>query len=518
MRVTVVALGALLVASCSPKKAVVAFPAGFLWGVSTAPEQSEGRNTTNDWYVYEGMGKVPPVGLADDMVDLYDTDFANAASMGATAFRLGFEWGRLMPKQPADPANPIEADLDAGALAYYRAVVASLKAHGLTPVVTLTHYTLPIWVDNPAAYDAQSNTYSDGSFGAWTSAKTVTAFAGYAGLMAREFGGDVTYWLTENEPEVDIVAAYMAGLWPPGFTHLSLTDQTLPGGVGVAGVLQNMIAGHAAAYHAIKAAQPTAKVSLAHNSIAFEPNSQRAIDVAATSRVTTLYDFVYLDAATSGDFDTSLVGQGPVVHHPEWAGTLDFIGVNYYNHDFVVNSPGLLSPLDAVPCDPVIEAALGGLAQDLGCPQDTAPEPEGFTKILTLYHQRYGLPILVTENGGHSSAPEGKASYLVQNLLALHDAIAQGVAVIGYSFWTLNDDYEWADGYKDHYGLYGFAGFGEGPDGGAPVEADGGLWAPGLGTDFTRVPYQAGVDAYAAIARSGTIPQALIAEYAPDGG
>jgi beta-glucosidase len=511
------AWSALLLVACSGRP-TVAFPPGFLWGVSTAAEQSEGNNTTNDWYAYESIGKVPPVGLADNMYVEFDTDSANARAISANAFRFTFEWARFMPTKPADPAQATQADLDAATVAHYHAVIASLKAHGLTPVVTLTHYTLPVWVDNPAAYDSQTNSYTDGSWGGWISPLTGPAFAAYAGLMAQEYGGDVTYWLTENEPEVDLVAGYMAGIWPPGFIDLSLTDKSLPGGVGVSDVLQNMIAGHAAAYHAIKAAEPNAKVSLAHNSIAFEPYTQSAPNVAATSRVQFLYDFLYLDAAKTGGFDTSLIGQGPVEQHPDWANTLDFVGVNYYAHDYVVSSLGLLSPLNAVPCDPVLAGNTGGLLQDLGCPSQTAPEPVGMTDLLTLYLKRYGLPILITENGGNFPASGGKAGYLVQNLVALHQAITQGVTVIGYSYWTLNDDYEWADGYKDHYGLYGVTGFTAGPDGGLPVGVDGGPWEPGPATDFSRVPYEEATSVYAAIADAGAISNSLIVEYVPDGG
>lgn len=512
-------LGVCAACPSSSKAPPIAFPPHFLWGVSTAAEQSEGGNTGNDWYAFEGMGRVPPVGLADDMYDLYDTDSANAQSIGANAFRLTLEWARLMPTAPQNPASPTEADLDPAAVAHYDAVLASLKAHGLTPIVTLTHYTLPIRIDNPASYDAGSNVFTDGSPGGWLSASTVAAFAGFAGLMAQEFGSQVTYWITENEPEVDLITGYLAGYFPPGLTDLSLTATTLPGDAGVSSVLQNMIAGHAAAYKAIKAIEPSAKVSIAHNSIAFEPQVQTTAFIAATQRVQFLYDFAYLDAVTKGTFDTSLVGQGPVVQHPEWAGTLDFIGVNYYAQDLVIYSQGLLSPLDALPCDPAIAGAgaIASLLSSLGCPAATPPEAPGLTAVVTSYQQRYGLPILITENGANTSDPDAKAAYIVQNLMALHDAIDAGATVIGYSYWTLNEDYEWAHGYDQAFGLFEVAGLVT-SDGGIPSFSDGGLWAPSTGTDFTRSPHHPATDVYLQIANSGVISPALVAQYAGDGG
>ncbi|HUB09278.1 MAG TPA: family 1 glycosylhydrolase [Myxococcales bacterium] len=510
---------AALLVSCTsaPRSVSITFPKGFLWSVSTAAEQSEGNNTTNDWYAFEGMGRVPPVGLADDMYDLYDEDFATARSMGCNAFRLTLEWARFFPKAPADPAHPTAAEMDQTAVAHYQAVLASLQKHGLTPLVTLTHYTLPVWVDNPAAYDGGVNAFTDSSLGGWTNPATAVAFGAFAGLMAQTYGTQVTYWLTENEPEVDVIGGYLAGVLPPGLSDISLTEPSLPGDAGISGVIQNMIAGHADAYHAIKAAEPNAMVSIAHNTIAFDPITQNTGNVEAAQRVQALYDHLYLDAVTTGVYDTGLVGAGDAgVAHADWAQTLDYIGVNYYNHDAVVAQDGFLAPLNAVPCDPSFEQGLPGVLQNLGCPAQGLPEAPGFTAVLVDYAQRYGLPILVTENGGGGASGTGKAAYLVQNLLALHEALDAGVNVIGYSYWTLNRDYEWASGYDQSYGLYDVAGF-KGPDGGLPPGSDGGPWAPSASTDETRVPLSPAPGVYAAIIDGGLTP-ALLAEYPPDGG
>ena len=505
--------------SSSPKgPPPITFSKGFLWSVSTAAQQSEGNLTTTDWYVFEGMGRVPPVGLADDMYDLYDEDFATAQSLGCNAFRLTFEWARFFPKAPADPAHPTAAEMDPGAVAHYQAVLASLAKHGLTPLVTLTHYTLPIWVDDPAAYDGGVNAFTDGSLGGWISPQTAVAFGAFAGLMAQQYGSQVKYWMTENEPEVDLIGGYLAGILPPGLQDLSLTAPMLPGNVILSDVLQNMIAGHADAYHAIHAAEPDAQVSLAHNTVAFTPVTQNVANVQAAQRVQTLYDHVYLDAVTSGNFDTSLVGAGPNVAHADWASTLDWIGVNYYTQDAVVAQDNFLSPVNAVPCDPSFEQGLPGLLQGLGCPAAPLPEAPGFTSVLLDYTQRYHLPILVTENGAGQGTGTDMASYLVRNILAMHDAMDAGANVIGYSYWTLNRDYEWAHGYDQDYGLYAVQGFElPYPDGGLPPLPDGGEWCPSAATDETRVPLSPAPEVYAAIIDAGITP-ALLAEYPPDGG
>jgi len=327
------------------------FPAGFQWGVSISAEESEGNNTANDWYAFERMGSVPPAGMAQNFYNLYDTDFANAESLHLNSFQMTIEWARIVPNAPNDPSNLTAADIDSNEVAHYHAVLADLIAHHMTPVVTLTHYTLPIWVDNPAAYDGTTDSFTDKSLGGWTNPATGQALAGYATFLAKEFGSQVHWWLTEDEPEDDLLCGYMTSTFPPGIFDLSLTDKTLPNGASATDVFQNMVAGHALAYRAIHAVDASAHVSFAHNSLIFVPSDANTDTAQALTRLDHLYNLVFLDALTTGQFDTSLVGTGPMVSHPEWAGSLDFVGVNYYDTNYVVSAQGFLPPLNALPCN-----------------------------------------------------------------------------------------------------------------------------------------------------------------------
>ncbi|MHB1844305.1 MAG: family 1 glycosylhydrolase [Deltaproteobacteria bacterium] len=497
-----------------------AFPPGFQWSVSASAEESEGRNLTNDWHVFDQLGKAPPAGWAQDAYDYYDTDFANAQAMQLNAFQMTIEWARLFPRPPKDPSKPLRSDADPIELAHYHAVLDDLVRRGLTPTITVTHYTLPTWVDNPKAFDMTNKVITDSSYGGWTSSKTAIALGGYAGFLATEFGSQVSWWLTEDEPVVDLLAGYMVGSFPPGLTNLDLTSPNLPNGASSITVLRNMIAGHALAYRAIHAVQPKAMVSFAKNSLWLVPvDPTNADDVAATARVDHLYNLLFLDALTTGQFDTGLVGTGPMEAHPEWAGSLDFIGVNYYDTNYVIPQPGLLAPLDALPCNSNFSATL---LQALGCPAGSPSDISGMAPIALEYWNRYHLPLYVTENG-HIELPEAKARDLVQTLVQLHDAMAQGAKVLGYSYWTLNYDYEWNDGYTQNMGIYTIAGFGgllvPGADGGLPTLSDGGVWAPGPDTDFTRLPLHPIVDVYGEIASQNAIAPTLVQIYHPtDGG
>jgi len=490
------------------------FPAGFQWGVSISAEESEGNNLTNDWHAFEMMGSVPPAGMAQNFYNLYDTDFANCESLHLNSFQMTIEWARIVPKMPADPTKLTAADIDQNEVAHYHRVLDDLIAHHLNPVVTVTHYTFPIWFDNPAAYDATKNTFTDGSLGGFTNYVAAQALGAYAGFLAQEFGSQVTWWLSEDEPEDDLFTGYMTGTFPPGLTDLSLTDPSLPNGASATTVMENMIAAHALAYRAIHAVQPNAHVSFAHNSLIFAPLNNDADTESALTRLDHIYNLVFLDALTTGEFDTSLVGAGPSVSHPEWANSLDFVGVNYYDTNWVVSAPGFLSPLNALPCNGNFPDFL---LSAYGCPLTNPPEIAGMTQILVKYAQRYNLPLFITENGTIAT-PERKAIFLVQVLKALHAAILQGANVVGYSFWTLNYDYEWNDGYSQDMGLFNIVGY-FGPDGGLPAPGlDAAVWSPDPSTNFTRVPLHPVVDIYGSVAGTNTLSGTWLATYATDGG
>jgi beta-glucosidase/6-phospho-beta-glucosidase/beta-galactosidase len=503
----------IVAVSCTESKkgtSPINFPKGFLWGVATAAEQSEGGNTQNDWYVWEQMGKTPPVGLADNFYDpaWYNTDINTVKSMGMNAFRLTFEWSRIVPNKPADIYAPLTmSDVDMNAVNHYHNVIDAMISSGLTPVVTLTHYTVPQWADNPAAYDKTSNSFTDGSLGGWTNTATAYAFANYAGFMAQEFSTTVKYWLTENEPVADVLLGYIAGQYPPGFSIITnLTAATMPFSASVVTVMKNMIMGHALAYHAIHASEPDAMVSFAKNSIFTSAIPGNAASARAADAFNHAYNLTYLDALTTGIFDTGLTGTTFTEVHNDWANTLDYIGVNFYSNDYVVPAPaGVLVPINALPCDPAI-GSIGIPLSSLGCPAENPSETQGLTGMLLEYEQRYHLPILITENGDNSNVPLEKTKYIVQNTMAVHDAINHGAEMIGYLYWTLNYDYEWTSGYDQSAGLFYVDDFTSCTTPFCSV-------IPDAGTDFTRTPMHPATDVYSAIAAANGISPTIIDQY-----
>ena len=149
-----------------------AFPAGFLWSVATLAQESEGDNVHSDWDAFATLGKAPPAGKAQSSYELYDVDNRNAASLHLNSFQLTIEWARLIPKMPTDPAAPLDPkDVDPKEVAHYHAVLKSMHDAGLTPVVTVTHFSYPTWIAT-AAFDDKTNSFTDGSLGGWTNPAT----------------------------------------------------------------------------------------------------------------------------------------------------------------------------------------------------------------------------------------------------------------------------------------------------------------------------------------------------------
>ncbi len=502
-------LFAVMVISCSSSSSKTkTFPKGFLWGVATAAEQCEGGITNNDWYLWEQMGNTPPVGLADNFYNLYATDFSNVASLHLNAFRLTFEWARIEPHPPAVIGMPLTSgDVDPTEVQHYRDVIASMKAYGLEPVVTLVHWTVPQWVDDPADIKANNYKQSTTSLAGWTNTLTAYAFSSYARFMAQQFSTTVKYWITENEPLPDTLTGYIAGEFPPGFSSLpDLTLPTMPNSASVVTVVKNMIMGHALAYHAIHEIEPNAMVSIAENSIFASPATNTASAKALASAFDHAYNLAYLDAVTKGIFDNGLTGTTNTEYHPEWAHTIDYIGVNYYENDYIVPAPfGLLAPIKALPCNQTIAGTLqkfGVTLGDIGCPAQNPSETQGLTNMLLEYANRYHLPMLITENGYGDADPVGRAKYIVQNIMAVKDAINRGADMIGYLYWTLDYDYEWTSGYKQNFGLFYVDDF-----------TSSTFTEPTIATYFTRTAIHPATDVYSAIAAANDVTQTIIDQY-----
>ena len=171
------------------------FPAGFLFGSSTAAHQVEGGNTNNDWWAWEhteGSTASEPSGAAIDQWNRYPEDFALLAGLGQNAHRLSLEWSRI---------EPVPGEFSGAAIAHYRGVLESLAENGLTAFVTLHHFTNPLWFAER---------------GGWLAGDAVERFTRYCERVSRELGELMPWTCTINEPQIVALFGYLTGHHPPG--------------------------------------------------------------------------------------------------------------------------------------------------------------------------------------------------------------------------------------------------------------------------------------------------------------
>jgi beta-glucosidase len=392
-------------------------------------------------------------------------DLARAAALGINAYRFSTEWARVEPRRGA---------IDHAALAYYDGVADDCAAAGLTPIVTLNHFTLPAWVLTPPRARMRPGlplAAEDEGFRAslrgWESEETVSAFVAFARLMVATLGPRVKHWLTLNEPAGAVALGYLAGIWPPGFVLAAARARR---------ALLNLIRAHVRCYEAIKDLDPFAQVSFGQAVLDVRAASGRRlvparVERAAAAQFEYFHNRHFLEAVVNGRVDVAiqrspgrrrvlesdaamrLLGLSP---RRPWTPKVDFVAVNYHRSVTVGFHP--LVTLAAryaggiFPNDERRARGPHGLVSDLGWEL----APAGLGDALRRLHARYGVPLLVTENGVAESSDRNRAPALVAHVAEMLKAMRDGVDVRGYFHWTLIDNYEWHEGYRPaaRFGLY----------------------------------------------------------------
>jgi len=398
-------------------KASLEPPFPFLWGTATSSHQVEGYNVYNDWWAWEDLGRVKEAsGLASNHYRLFREDFDLISELGHNAHRLSLEWSRLEPKK--DQWNE-EAFL------HYEQVLAELTSRGIEPVVTLHHFTNPQWFSG---------------LGGWLDPDAPNHFADYVDRVVRRFGAWVRIWITINEPMVLLYHGYVSGTWPPG-------EKSLPKAFKA---MRNLLRGHQRAYQKIHEAYDTIYkkpvwVSLAKHAMVFAPCRPHSY----SDRISTWFrDWFFNDLFLKALWSGFLFVPGFFCEFLEAQGTLDFIGVNYYRREFVqghfLSGSGLMgeSCLEKHPDHPVEERNVLGWEV----------YPEGLLTFLKRW-SRFQVPLMVTENGICTEDDTQRARFIQSHVAALEQARAQGISVTGYFYWSLLDNFEWAEGFGPRFGI-----------------------------------------------------------------
>ncbi len=360
---------------------ILKFPKNFLWGSATSSHQVEGNNIYNDWWQAEQTGKIKyKSGRACDHYNQYEQDFDLIKKLNQNAYRFSIEWSRIEPREGVFNQKEIE---------HYRKVLLALRQRNIKVMLTLHHFTTPLWLAKK---------------GGWSSPKIVFYFSRFAEKVFKEYQDLVDFWITINEPVLYASMSFWEGKWPPKKKNPILLMRAI----------KNQIAVHKKIYQALHKVKPDVRVGVAKNIICFEPFfSKSPLDKLSVFLISYFRERYFLNK---------------IKNHQ------DFIGLNYYSR------LKILFPFFGIQGS---EATT-----DIGW----EIYPKGIYHVLNTL-RKYQKPIYITENGLADAQDKLRKDFIKNHLFWIYKAIKEGVDVRGYFHWSLMDNFEWADGFKPRFGL-----------------------------------------------------------------
>jgi beta-glucosidase len=379
----------------------------FLWGVATSAFQLEGSPHA-DWSSWDTILSEKPE--VTNHYELYREDLGLLKKLGVNAYRFSLEWSRIQPR---------EHTWDEKAIEHYQEIIAILRRDGIEPMVTLHHFTHPLWFIKKYP---------------WHEDASVDKFLAYVKKVVAAMSG-VTYWVTFNEPYVLVLAGYFEGCIPPAIKSAALGVRALA----------NILKAHAGAYDIIHNACPHARVSVAHNMAALTPwKKWNPFDKLLARVAKYFYNHSLLDAFLTGSLRIKFPFKEEFAISVPIKGKLDFFGVNYYTRIHM-----RFNPLKKMGVEMRHSDIDGHGLTDMGW----EIHPYGLEKVLR-YASRLNVPLIITENGIATKDSQKKISFMKNHIDIVEHCIKQGMDIRGYFYWSLIDNYEWLQGLDARFGLY----------------------------------------------------------------
>jgi len=374
-----------------------------LLGVASAATQIEGGNyahTWNDWYLKGRIKDGSNPARANDHLNRWKEDIDLMADMGIRGYRLGVEWARIELER---------GRYDETAVEWYRCLLAYMKGKGISPLLTLHHFTNPMWFEKMGGFANPSN---------------IPVFLGFVEYAVGRFGDLVNEYVTINEPNVFAVQGYHNGAFPPGIRSMRTALR----------VQSVMASCHILAYDLIhklrrQAGHTNTKVGFAHHARVFQPKSKgNPLHSLCAKLVKLMFQGALARACLLGLFAFPVKPYGGV-KPGEYA---DFLGLNYYTRSSVSSL-----------ADGVGE---GVAVNDLGW----EIYPQGIADCARELHGLLERPIYVTENGTCDNTDAFRSRYIYEHLKAL---VESSLPVERYYHWSFTDNFEWCEGEKARFGL-----------------------------------------------------------------
>ncbi len=383
------------------------FPDNFLWGVATSAFQLEGSPHA-DWASWDAILSEKPE--VTKHYALYKEDLALLNELGVNSYRFSLEWSRIQPRENV---------WDEAALSHYQEIIDILLRNNIEPMVTLHHFTHPLWFIKKYP---------------WHEDSSVDHFLRYVERVLMQLKG-VRYWITFNEPYVLLLGGYLEGCMPPGIKDAGLAIKAL----------KNILTCHAAAYEKIHKSNPDAMVSVAHNMAALAPwRRWNPLDRVLSKVAKYFYNHSLLDAFLTGKLVIKFPFRSVLEIDVPIKDKLDFFGVNYYTRVHIRFNPFKKMGVELRHRD--IDGY--GLT-DMGW----EVHPYGLEKV-PQYASRLKVPLIITENGIATRDDQKKIKFMKKHVDALERSRGKGIDVRGYFYWSLIDNYEWLQGLDARFGLY----------------------------------------------------------------
>ena len=386
----------------------MSFPKGFFIGAATAAHQVEGNNIHSDYWAQEQLPHTSftePSGEACDHYNRFEEDIKLLADAGLNAYRFSVEWARIEPE---------EGKFDEREIEHYRQVIACCKQNGVEPIVTLMHFTSPVWLIRKGGWEAES---------------TVEDFRRYAAYVTEKLGGELRYICTINEANMGLQLAAIAKRFQlmaqQAAQKAKSAEGTVQVGMNFEKMMENMK--FAAMENAQVFGTPQPQIFVSSRTPEGDKLVFRAHQ-AAKAAIKALHPNIHVgitlsmhdcQALPGGERFAEAAWDEEFRHYLPYIEDDDFLGVQNYTRT-------QYGPEGQLPC------------------------PEG---VIRKVHEDFKGDLIVTENGVAVSDDSRRVEFIRRALRGVENCLADGIPVKGYCYWSLMDNFEWQKGYSMTFGL-----------------------------------------------------------------
>ncbi len=403
----------------------MSLPKGFLIGAATAAHQVEGNNIHSDYWAQEHMPHTSftePSGIACDHYRLYREDIKMMADAGLNAYRFSIEWARIEPEEGQFDDNEIE---------HYRDVIRTCRSCGIEPVVTMMHFTSPVWLIRKGGWEAES---------------TIEYFRRYVSYVIEKLGSEIRYVCTINEANMGLQLAAIARRFrlmaEQAAKNAKNAEGTVQVGMNFEKMMENMKYAAAENNEIFGTPQPQIFVS------SRTPEGDRLVmraHQAAKEAIRALYPDIKvgitlsmhdLQALEGGESYAEAAWEEEFTHYLPYLKDDDFLGVQNYTRT-------QYGPQGQLPCPEGAE-----LTQ-----MDYEFYPEALEHVIRRVHEQFKGDLIVTENGVAVSDDTRRIEFIRTALQGVENCIRDGIPVKGYCYWSLMDNFEWQKGFSMTFGL-----------------------------------------------------------------